>query len=49
MGPVKTEDKFGLNFMLFMANHAKSQAMGSFDIQSCPDQVRKASFTQHKG
>lgn len=38
MGAVKTEDKFGLDFMLFMLNHAKSHPMGSFDLHSCTDQ-----------
>ena len=41
MGAVKTEDKFGLDFMIFMPNHAKSQTMGSFNLHSCPDQVKK--------
>jgi len=45
MRAVKTEHKFRLDFMLFMLNHAKFQAIGSFNLQSCPDQVGKLSFT----
>lgn len=47
MRAVKIEDKFLLYFILLTPNSVMFWATGSFDLQSCPDPVRRTSFSQH--